>query len=106
MKSEIIGTNLQVILDILTSAKSPVSRESLMIATGLEDRTVRQCIHDLRMMGVPICSNSQRKGYTIATGAELNHMVADYNARGLACLEVARKIQMRRQMEGQERWEL
>lgn len=104
MNSEIIGTNMQVILDVLSRAKEPVTREQLARETGVEDRTVRKCIQKLRIMGVPICSNSHRKGYTLATGDELNHMVADYRARGLACLEVARKIQLNRQLEGQEVW--
>lgn len=93
-------------MHLLETANGTLSRKQLATMIGVDDRKLRRMIRELRLAGIPVCSNSRRSGYKLATGEELNHMVADYRSRGLACLEVARKIQMRRQLEGQEKWEL
>ena len=49
-----------------------VTREELVLATGMDDRTVRGAIHDLRMKGHRICSDTKIGGYYLGTNTEWN----------------------------------
>jgi hypothetical protein len=49
-----------------------VTREDLCNKTNFEDRTVRGIIHDLRMKGHHICSDTEIGGYYLGTNTEWN----------------------------------
>ena len=54
------------ILDYFTAHKGEVvTREQLVIATGINDRTVRDAIKRLREDGVPIVNGDKGKGYKL-----------------------------------------
>lgn len=52
----------EIVLNALQKGElNAISRESLMILTGLKQRDLHRCIEDLRFHGAVICSSS--KGY-------------------------------------------
>lgn len=73
--------------------KHALSRNALTELTGLDDRTVRREIETLRTKGIPICSNSQNKGYFLAeTPEEVKHYVAETRHRAMKLLNLANKV--------------
>lgn len=83
----------------------PQSRRILARKLGVPDRTLRKAVEAARLQGVPICSNSRTDGYWLGSSADIRHTIAEYEARGLKALEVARKMKAR-QLEGQTKIEM
>lgn len=83
----------------------PQSRCNLSIKLGVSDRALRKAVEAARLQGVPICSNSRTDGYWLGGSADIRHTIAEYEARGLKALEVARKMKAR-QLAGQTKIEI
>lgn len=83
----------------------PQSRRILSKKMGVSDRALRKAIEGARLQGIPICSNSQTDGYWLGSSADIRHTIAEYEARGLRALEVARKMKAR-QLQGQTKIEM
>lgn len=61
--------------------ENKISRESLMICTGLPDRSVRRLISDARMMGVAIVGDPAGGYYMAETEADINLLLGELYSR-------------------------
>lgn len=52
-----------ILNNIKPGRENSISRDKLVSMTGINDRTIRDTIADLRASGVPIISNTQEGGY-------------------------------------------
>ena len=93
----------QILLSALTSR--PQKRKDLCRKVGCSDRVLRRLIRELRLEGIPVCSNSHTPGYWLGNEDETKHMVREMQHRGLQCLEAARKMELNRQRGEQIGWE-
>lgn len=59
-----------------------ISRKDLVMLTGMDDRTVRACISQVRENGKPICANTVTGGYYMAeTEEDIKHLLGDLRSR-------------------------
>ena len=96
--SQTNNSMIERLLSILT--EHPQSRRVLATRLGVSDRSLRQAVESARLHGYPICSNSMQSGYWIGSDEDVRQTIAEYEARGLKALEVARKMKAR-QLQGQ-----
>ena len=74
---------------IPTGSDKRISKETLMILTGYNERVIRQAIEDARRNGVRIVSNSTKKGYYKAeTDEEWLSFLNEHKRRALAELSL------------------
>ncbi|MDY4129517.1 MAG: HTH domain-containing protein [Peptostreptococcus porci] len=92
-----LGDNMQQQLKeqvLRQLSDEPIKREDLSRRLGVSDRGVREAIARLREQGIPICSNSDNKGYWLARNeAEINHTIKEYRARAFKMLKVAKALE-------------
>lgn len=50
--------------------ENSISRDKLVSMTGINDRTIRDKIADLRASGIPIISNTNKGGYYLPASAD------------------------------------
>lgn len=96
--SQANNSTIERLLSILT--EFPQSRQTLASKLGISDRSLRWAVESARLHGYLICSNSTQNGYWIGSEEDVRHTIAEYEARGLKALEVARKMKSR-QLQGQ-----
>lgn len=82
----------RVLSCLATGEQNAVTTEALIQRTGLDRRTVRRAIHDLRLQGVLICSRTnQGGGYWIAADtADLQRFVRSMDRRAKATFAAVR----------------
>ena len=81
--------------------RRPQSREVLKNKIGCTDRMLRRAVRELRLKGVPVCSNAQTKGYWLGNSRDAKHLANDLRSRGLKLLEASRKVEINRTEGGQ-----
>jgi MoaA/NifB/PqqE/SkfB family radical SAM enzyme len=70
-------------------ADNRITKETLMVLTGYNERVIRQAIEDARRNGVRIVSNSGRKGYYVAeTDDEWLSFLNEHKRRAMAELSL------------------
>lgn len=83
----------------------PQSRQDLCKRIGCNDRMLRAAVRELRLRGVPVCSNAQTKGYWMGSNEDAKHLALDLRSRGLKLLEASRKVEVTLAKGGQIGWE-
>ena len=61
--------------------ENKISRQSLVLCTGLPDRSVRRLISDARMRGVPIVGDPAGGYYMAETEADINLLLGELYSR-------------------------
>ena len=61
--------------------ENKISRRSLVICTGLPDRSVRRLISDARMQGIPIVGDPAGGYYIAETEADINLLLGELYSR-------------------------
>ena len=61
--------------------ENKISRESLVLCTGLPDRSVRRLISDARMQGIPIVGDPAGGYYIAETEADINLLLGELYSR-------------------------
>lgn len=61
--------------------ENKISRQSLVLCTGLPDRSVRRLISDARMRGVPIVGDPNGGYYMAETEADINLLLGELYSR-------------------------
>ena len=80
-----------------------MTRQELVMKTGLSDRMIRRSISQLRKQGVAIISTSDSSGYFIAdTEEELNHFLAENTKRAKDLLYMCKQVKEGYAKEHQE----
>lgn len=59
-----------ILNNIKPGRENSISRDKLVSMTGIDDRTIRDTIADLRASGVPIISNTHKGGYYLPANAD------------------------------------
>ena len=79
------------VLDFPIGKENAISRTSLVLKTGLNDRTVRKQIEAMRKNGVVIMSSPQHKGYWIPKDySEVQEYINTMESYAIRCFEAAR----------------
>lgn len=64
--------------------ENSISRDKLVSMTGINDRTIRNTIADLRASGIPIISNTNKGGYYLpATQEEAQEYISSMENRAI-----------------------
>lgn len=71
--------------------ENAISRESLKAYTDMSDRKIRQIIHELRISGKVICSDSSCKGYWRPTKRkEVEDFIEQMESYGKQCFNAGK----------------
>ncbi|NLC96182.1 MAG: HTH domain-containing protein [Erysipelotrichaceae bacterium] len=71
-----------ILNNIKPGRENSISRDKLVSITGINDRTIRDTIADLRAEGVPIISNTNKGGYYLpATQEEAQEYISSMENR-------------------------
>ena len=79
----------------------PQTRESLCRKLNVTDRKLRRTVRELRLDGVPVCSNSKTGGYWLGSNKDTERMISEYRSRAAKMFEAARKMEEAVEREGQ-----
>ena len=97
--NQVDNTTKTKIMSILGCQK--ITRAELARCVGVNDRTVRLAIMELRREGYSICSDSNGSGYWLGNQEETRKTIATYRHRAIMCLETANEMEKRLELEGQ-----
>lgn len=85
------NTTKVAVLSMLT--KEPQDRYKLARALGISERAFRRIVHELRMDGEPIISDSRTGGYRLGTKKEAVRMANEMRSRAYDLLRTANRME-------------
>lgn len=97
IKNQPDDTTKMMVLSMLTN--KPQDRYTLAAAIGINERTFREAVRDLRREGHPIISESTGRGYRLGTKKEARVMARELRSRAYDMLKTANAMES--QLDGQ-----
>ena len=90
----------EAVLDMLKRYPTGVRRDTLALAVGTDDRTIRRAIRELRRQHYPI--GNAKVGYTFGANEGLRKTIADMRCKALDQLTTAAALEKCLTIDGQE----